>query len=247
MKLTSATALITGGAKRIGRSIALELAQRGTNLILHYNGSKKEAEETAEAAKSVGARVTLLQADFSLNLNFRKLVESIDSTLLPVNILINSASIFIADNPTHFNQDSVEKIFAINLVAPYLLSRTVIEHCMHKNKVKQLKIINLTDIIKYRATHLSYSISKQALAEMTQLLATEFENYDSTANEIAIGHILPPQKDGQLKTELSSDVQFKMRELNRVIVKILEDDSINGKRFSVAMPKQCGSKDSKSV
>ena len=114
------TALITGGAKRLGRSISKELARAGYNVIIHYNSSENDAQSLREELLEFGVDVSLLQADLlndnetlSLFDKCKKLIKR------PVNLLINNASIFEYDNIKTATLESWNRHQKSNLQVPF--------------------------------------------------------------------------------------------------------------------------------
>ena len=93
------SALITGAATRIGRAIALNLAEQGVNVAVHYMNSKKEAEEVVDLAQSYGVKACALKANLLDDVELRELIPNAVSVLKgTLNILVNNASIFEYDN-----------------------------------------------------------------------------------------------------------------------------------------------------
>src|SRR5258708_7848476 len=103
MKIKSkGTALVTGAAKRLGAVMALHLAQEGYHIALHYNDSKHEAMKTAQAIYKTGVRCELFACDLADEKAVAGLVPLVDKSLPNLNLLVNSASMFI---PSRFGQD----------------------------------------------------------------------------------------------------------------------------------------------
>ena len=118
------TALITGGAKRLGRSISKELARAGYNVIIHYNSSENDAQSLREELLEFGVDVSLLQADLlndnetlSLFDKCKKLIKR------PVNLLVNNASIFEYDNIKTATLESWNRHQKSNLQVPFFLTQ----------------------------------------------------------------------------------------------------------------------------
>src|SRR3989338_11410334 len=94
MELKGKIALVTGGAKRVGKEIALALARKGVHLLLHYHTSESEAKKTTEEIKSLGARCQLLRADLAKTGDLMTMVQGATRREKSVDVLINSASLF---------------------------------------------------------------------------------------------------------------------------------------------------------
>ena len=181
------TALVTGGAVRIGRSIALHLAERGYNIALHYSSSKESAEQTAEELGKFNIQCKIYCVDFT---NFGSISLLMDQVLVDFNsldLLINSAANFIQKNIEKTSDLELLDTININLMAPFILMREF------KNKVNKGLIINILDerILRRVSTFSAYSISKSALAHLTERSAVSWGE-TIRVNGIAPGLILPP-------------------------------------------------------
>jgi pteridine reductase len=185
------TALVTGGAVRIGRSIALHLAGRGYNIALHYWSSKESAEQTAEELRKFNIQCEIYCVDFT---NFGSIPLLMDQVLVDFNsidLLVNSAANFIQKNIEKTSDLELLDTININLMAPFILMREF------KNKVNKGLIINILDerILRRVSTFSAYSISKSALSHLTELSAVSWGE-TIRVNGIAPGLILPPSGSG---------------------------------------------------
>jgi pteridine reductase len=188
--LSGQTILITGGARRLGKIMALAAAAEGANIIIHHSNSAVEAEETAAEIISLGRHAWILKADLSDPTQSQKLVASAYK-LSQVTALINNAAIF---KPVILEQTTLEdwnQHLQINLTAPFLLSQAFA--AQHESKLTG-RILNILDwrALRPGKDHFPYTISKSALAAMTQSLALSLAPR-ITVNGIALGAILPPQ------------------------------------------------------
>ncbi len=117
-------ALITGGAKRLGRAMALHLASNGTNVVIHYSSSPDAAEETAKAARALGVKAAVVHADLlkveDTDTLITRAVEAIGE---PLDVLVNNASIFEYDNLDSASIESWDRHMNSNLRAPVFLTQ----------------------------------------------------------------------------------------------------------------------------
>lgn len=185
-------ALITGGADRIGKAIALALAEDGAEVIIHYNSSKEKAEATAEQIRKTGGTVNLIQKDLSSESAVLELFEELKARDTLPDTLINSASIFEKDQFRDTAESSLERNMTINSYIPHWLVREMSRH------VDCGDIINFLDtrISCYDREHLSYHLSKRNLFTLTKLTALELAP-NFRVNGIAPGAILPPAGEDQ--------------------------------------------------
>lgn len=163
-------ALVTGAAKRLGRAIALDLAQAGWNVAIHFNGSQADADSAAEAARACGVKAATLQADLSKEAETATLVSRAADAIGPLTALINSASLFENDDWQSATRKSWDDHIEVNLRAPLLLSQLFARQLPTGQNGN---IINLIDqrVLKPTPQFLSYSVSKAGLHWLTTTLA----------------------------------------------------------------------------
>jgi glucose 1-dehydrogenase len=122
MELQGVAALVTGGAHRVGRAVVMALAEAGCDLVLHYNSSAEEAEQTAEEVRAMGRQVRLVGADLSDPSTASEIVAGAGD-LSPVRVLVNSAAMFPRDTVTDVSSDGWDRTMAVNLRAPVFLTQ----------------------------------------------------------------------------------------------------------------------------
>jgi len=181
------TALVTGAGKRLGRAIALALAAEGANVAVHYRSSEREAEETAELARQAGVQAAVVQADLGRPEEAESLLERAVEAAGPIQILINSASIFEQDRITDATLDALARNIQINAIAPLQLARAF------ARATEAGAIVNLLDakMRDYDDIHAAYHVSKRMLFTLTRMMALEFAP-GIRVNGVAPGLILPP-------------------------------------------------------
>lgn len=163
-------ALVTGGAKRIGRAIALELAKHGFDLAIHCNASAAEAEETAKMVRAAGRRAAVLQASLNDAAAAAALPGRVVEVLGRLDILVNNAATFEPMSLDDFTPAAWNDTLAVNLTAPMILAHAAFPLLSaHEHG----RIINLVDICVDRPwpDHLAYCVSKAGLVTLTQALA----------------------------------------------------------------------------
>ena len=164
-------ALVTGGAQRLGRAIALELAAQGWSIALHYRSSAAQAQTTAQDIEALGVRCVLLQADLSDATAVESLFEQATQAG-SVRCVVNNASLFEFDQPSTFSPQLFQQHMASNLMAPLLLAK-----CLHAHvpEGQQGVVVNLLDqkLHNLNPDFLSYTLSKAGLQTATTLLASQ--------------------------------------------------------------------------
>jgi len=183
----SRSALITGGAQRIGKEIALFLFKKHYKIALHYNTSKEAAEDIAQYINTNGGECFLFQGDLCNTASYAQLISEVFNTFQNCSLLINNASLF---ERAHFNEtdeESFNRQFTVNFKAPFFLSRHFADHCTEGH------IINLLDtkVSRNHTPYFVYSLTKKALLEFTRMAAVEL-GPKIRVNGICPGLILPP-------------------------------------------------------
>ncbi len=190
--MSRGTALITGGAQRIGREIALALAEDGFDIALHYQTSQPQAEATAQSIREKIVECYLFQTDLSRQQEVLALMPAVRQKTKNLNILINNASLYEPSSLLDTNLALFHRLLDVNVQAPFLLSREFARWC------KGGLIINLLDchIAHHRSDHAMYLFTKKILATFTQMSAREW-GPAVRVNGIAPGLILPPEGEDE--------------------------------------------------
>ncbi len=169
-KTTAKIALVTGAAKRVGRAIALGLANDGWDIVVHYRHSAAEAEATVAEIVALGRRAVPLACDLSDESAVRALLPRAAEALGRVSCVVNSASLFDYDDAASFGTAKLDAHMHANLAAPVLLAQAL--HAATPAG-EQAVVINLLDqkLANLNPDFLSYTLSKAALQTATTMLA----------------------------------------------------------------------------
>jgi len=168
---TRKVALVTGAAKRLGRAIALALAQRGWDVAVHYNRSAHEAEATVREIEALGRSAAKLQCDLSNEAAARTLLaRAAEAMGARISCVVNNASLFDHDSAADFSLTRLDAHMHANLAAPILLAQALHEATPEG---AQAVAINLLDqkLFNLNPDFLSYTLSKAALHAATTMLA----------------------------------------------------------------------------
>jgi len=204
MDLEGVTALVTGGARRVGRAITLGLASAGCNVVIHHGSSSDEAQETATEARALGVAATVIQVDLASD---AKSVFAAAADLAPIRILVNSAGVFPKDTLSAFSSEAWQEAMAVNALAPVVLTRDFAAQVGEEGGV----VINVTDWRTERPylEHFSYTLSKGALDTFTRAAAVALAP-KIRVNAVALGAILPPPgKDAEYLRRLATDIPLQ--------------------------------------
>lgn len=171
-------ALVTGAARRLGRAMALELAQRGYDVAVHYAGSAEEAEATCAEIRALGRQAVALQADLLSEDAIVALVPAAAEALGgPLTVLVNNASIFEHDTLASATRESWDRHLGSNLRAPFLLMQGFAAQALPAgNDGEPLAsglIVNMIDqrVLKPTPEFMTYSLAKAALWSLTRTAA----------------------------------------------------------------------------
>lgn len=163
-------ALITGAARRIGRCLAETLAAAGWHVVVHHNNSAIDAEETVRAITEAGGRAVALAADLSDPAACTRLVDQAHALTGGLGCLINNASIFVEDTARDIDAETFDRVMAVNLRAPAILSRVFAAQITGDGEGV---IVNILDqkLANPNPDFLSYTLSKHGLAALTEMTA----------------------------------------------------------------------------
>lgn len=176
------TALVTGGARRLGKSFALTLARLGFDIVLHYHSAVEEAIQTQGMLESLNVGVTLASADLTQPGEVQSLVSNLQS----LDVLVNSAAFMPSGDVESLSLENWDTALDLNLRAPFLLA----QECAKKMTDGGL-IVNITDVGAQKAwsRYPSYTVSKAALESLTKILARALAP-KIRVNAIAPGFVL---------------------------------------------------------
>ena len=186
------TVLITGGAKRIGKAIAIDFAEKKWNIAIHYNESKDEAEKLAKEINDKGVNAFSFQADLSIGEESKKLIYDVVNKIGNINCLINNASMFERDEVNDISIESWDSHINSNLRSPVLLTK------YFEKQLPQALNGNIINIVDQRVWNLtphfvSYTLSKTGLWNFTQISALALAPR-IRVNAIGPGPILPSSR-----------------------------------------------------
>lgn len=163
-------ALVTGGAKRIGRSIVVALAKHGFDVAIHYRASAAEAEAVADQVRAMGRRAATLPGDLAIAGDVAGMVPAVTQMLGAPVCLVNNASEFNHDGALDMSEAGFDRHMAVNLRAPVFLARDLARHLPPG---VEGNVVNIIDQRVFSPTpdFFSYTLSKTALFTANRMLA----------------------------------------------------------------------------
>lgn len=228
------TALVTGGAKRIGAAIVTDLAQNGFNVAIHSVSSEESAEKLCTLALKEGVKACAVSGDLTSPSVAANIFKMAKDALGPIDLLVNNASIFEADSAEAFDEDAWDMHFAIHLKAPAILASQ-----MAGQDIKDGLIVNMNDqrVLRPNPNFFSYTLSKSALWTATQTMAQAF------APNIRVNAIGPgPTLQNARQTEQDFQNQIdglllqrgpELSEFGNTIRYLYENKSITGQMIAL--------------
>jgi NAD(P)-dependent dehydrogenase (short-subunit alcohol dehydrogenase family) len=190
MDLNGKTALVTGGAVRVGKSIALALAAAGADVVINYHSSADAAIETVAEIEALGRRALAVKADVSQGNQVQTLVDAAVARLGRLDVLVNSASLWRRTPWAELDEAAWDQLVDIALKGPFLCARAAAPHLSAHGDGAIVNIVDLSAIIPFR-NYLPHSAAKAGLLNLTYSLAMELAPA-VRVNAIAPGPVLPP-------------------------------------------------------
>ena len=190
MELSGSTAVITGGARRVGRHVATRLAERGANICVNYLTSLHEAEEAVAEFRAMGVGALAVHADVSTREGVERILGASIAEFGSVEVLINNASIYDDTPFNELTEEDWDHNIDVNLKGPFLGGWLFGKHMLGQRRGK---IINIADwaVMRPYVNYLPYFVAKGGVVALTKGLAKELAPHVHV-NAVAPGPILMP-------------------------------------------------------
>jgi NAD(P)-dependent dehydrogenase (short-subunit alcohol dehydrogenase family) len=230
------TALVTGGAKRIGRAIVEDLAAHGFAVAIHANESLDEAEAIAGSLAQFGLTAAVVQCDLSDGAAAGKLIDAAVAAIGPLDLLVNNASLFKPDTVTDFDDALWDRHFAVHVKAPSILARDFVRRLPDGVAGS---IVNIIDQRVWNPTprYYSYTLSKSALWMATRTMAQSFAPH-VRVNAIGPGPSLPNERqdDDAFQAQVEGLILRRgpaLDEFGRTVRFLFDTPSITGQMIAL--------------
>jgi len=235
--LAGTAVLVTGGARRIGRALCLALAQEGATVVVHYLTSEAAAAATVLELEAFGGKAFKVKCDLAQPDMTSDLVSQAAAVAgRPLDILVNNASVFSPGNPVTTTVEQWDLNQAVNLRAPFLLSRAF------AGQIPAGVTGNIININDFRATkpgadHFAYTISKVGLHGLTRSLALALAP-QVRVNELALGAVLAPEGtienyEHTLREQIPMRMFSSLDEVTNAVLFLLGNDGVTGQTIFV--------------
>ncbi|WP_198006369.1 3-oxoacyl-[acyl-carrier-protein] reductase [Alkaliphilus oremlandii] len=188
LNLSGKTALVTGGSRGIGRSIALALASQGANVIINYTSNEQSALEVVEEIKKFNVQALAVKANISSAEEVQFMMNKIEEVFTEIHILVNNAGITRDNLLIKMKEEDWDQVMDINLKGAFLCTKAVARKMI---KQKYGRIINLASVVGIVGNpgQGNYCASKAGIIGFTKSIAKEIAGKNITVNAIAPGFI----------------------------------------------------------
>lgn len=194
MKPRGRVALVTGGARRVGRAIVLALAERGARVAIHHHTSSDDAASAVAAAEALGTEAWSVAYDLRDPAAPDRLVRDVVARFGALDILVNSAAVMQRTPLDEITPEQWDAIFALNLRAPFFVARAAAAAMRGRGGV----IVNLADLagLEVWPSYIPHGVSKAAVMQLTRALARTLAP-EIRVNAVAPGAVLLPESWGE--------------------------------------------------
>jgi len=227
------SALITGSGIRLGKAIALALAEAGYDIAIHCNASVQPAEETAEEIRSLGRKCAVFQYDLREADGMKKFMKKVVALFPKLNILVNSASIYTQASIMDTTPEMFDTQFGVNIRAPFFMSQA------YAKVIGKGNIINIIDnkIGFHQYQYAAYLLAKKSLDDFTKMAALEFAP-NIRVNGVAPGVVLPATSRSKeyINWRLQSIPLHKQGDtghITQAVLSLIDNDFISGQTLVV--------------
>lgn len=237
--LQGKVAIVTGGSRGIGSTIAIELARKGANVVINYNSSKEFAESVVEEIGQLGGNAIMCKADVSKLEEAQSLVDETINQFGKVDILVNNAGITRDRTFRKLSPEEWYDVINVNLNSIFHTTTAVIDHMLEQ---KYGRIINISSIIGQAGGfgQTNYSASKSGIIGFTKSLALETAKNGITVNAICPGYIetamsgeIPVQVMDQILSKIPMKRLGTTNEVADAVIFLANSSYITGQSINV--------------
>jgi 3-oxoacyl-[acyl-carrier protein] reductase len=201
-------AIVTGGGRGIGRTVAVRLAEEGAKVAISYRSDDQSARETAEAVRAAGAECEVFKGDVASPEDVRSLFEGVAEAFGRLDILVNNAGITRDNLMMRMKDDEFDDVLRTNLGGTYLCTRAALRPMI---RARWGRIVNVSSVVGLvgNAGQANYAASKAGIIGFTKSVAREVAQRGITANAVAPGYV---------ETELTGSLPENVKEAIRTQV-----------------------------
>lgn len=228
METGDRVALVTGGARRVGRAFSLALADAGCDVVVNYNSSADEAARTTADIVDSGRGAVAIQADIARTADVARLMSETERLFGRLDILVNNASLFERAPIADITEDDWDRVLGVNLRAPFFLSQAAAPLLRRAGGGLIVNILDLSALQPW-PSFAHHAVSKAGLLHLTRILARALAPH-IRVNAIAPGTVLPPEdaavEDGSERRVL--DREGATEDATRALLYLVRSDFVTG-------------------
>ncbi len=180
------TALVTGGARRIGRAVSMMLAAQGAKVGINYRANRAAAEDTLNEIVANGGTGILIQGDVSLEADVERMIEELGEQFGPTELLVNNAGIVETVGHESVTLEGWRRMFAVNADGPFLVTWAVKDEMIKRGYGRIVNVSSLAGVVP-KENQIHYGSAKAALIAFTRHCARAFAPYNIRVNCVAPG------------------------------------------------------------
>ncbi|HSJ30265.1 MAG TPA: SDR family oxidoreductase [Longimicrobiales bacterium] len=226
-------ALVTGGARRVGRAFSLALAEAGCDVVVNYNGSADEAAVTAADIERLGRRALPVHADISRPDDIARLVRETEQAFGRLDIVVNNASLFERAPVPDITVEDWDRVLNVNLRGPFFLAQAAAPLLRRDGGGLIVNIVDLSALQPW-PSFAHHAVSKAGLLHLTRVLARALAP-DIRVNAIAPGTVLPPEdtegEDGSERRVLARSGE--PADVTSALLYLVRSDFVTGENLVV--------------
>ena len=225
MRFDNRVAVVTGGSRGIGRAICLELAGQGASIVLCYAGNEQAANDTAEACRALGARVTAVKCDVADAQQVKDMMRAAVKEYGRIDVLVNNAGVTRDGFLLMMRESDYDAVLDTNLKGTFLCIKNVVHAMMKQNYGRIVNVSSVTGL-RGNAGQANYAASKAGVIGLTKAAARELATKNITVNAVAPGFIETDMTRSMNEAALNAGVaQVPMGRMGR------PEDVANAVRF----------------
>jgi pteridine reductase len=193
-------ALVTGGARRVGRALSLGLAEAGFDVVVNYHASGTEAAEVVRRVEGMGRRGMAVGGDMASSRDVDRIAGEVRRTFGRLDLLVNNASLFSASPLLEVEEGDWDRVMAVNLKAPFLLVKATADLLTQARGT----VVNLVDLSAFQpwVDYPHHAVSKAGLLHLTRVMARALAPH-VRVNAVAPGAVLLPEDHDEEARERS--------------------------------------------
>ena len=228
--------LVTGGAKRLGAQLCVDLAAEGYSILVHYRTSKEEAYEVADRCRSFGVHAEAIYGDFSSQAGIEYFIRTCQEQFTSIKVLINNVGQYLVKPASKTTLEEWHAIFQTNLHVPFALCSSFANSlCRHKGSIINIGIAGLGNV-RADVYSAAYNIAKTGLWTLTKSLAKELAPSGVRVNMVSPGYLENAVDLPDDLTTLPMSRAALLSEVTRAVIFLLNDQNgyITGQNIEVA-------------